>query len=215
MFSTFFSRKSCGLWSNVESYGKPGQPTDDNITLRSACRIAKQRYRHEHSEYVTIIAASWLINTFWSLTVLTQTDRLSLRSAQQDCASAGQWANGTEPGNMHCCRRHEFDIKALLCNSQYFYIFDSDNNNNNNTQNATAACSFWAVQKIHDPKGSRHVTLHVVLTATHEPTHAELGMAVSTTALGVHKMLQPNSRRPLHNVVTKKCQYQNVNSLSV
>ena len=117
MFSTFFSRKSCGLWSNVESYGKPGQPTDDNITLRSACRIAKQRYRHEHSEYVTIIAASWLINTFWSLTVLTQTDRLSLRSAQQDCASAGQWANGTEPGNMHCCRRHEFDIKALLCDS--------------------------------------------------------------------------------------------------
>jgi len=99
------------MWKNMV---KPDSPqTTDNITLRSACRITKQQYRHKHSEYVTIITASWLINSSWSRRVLTQTDQLSLRSAQPNCASAGQWA---APGNMHCCRRHEFDIKALLYN---------------------------------------------------------------------------------------------------
>jgi len=28
---TFFSRKSCRLWDNVEKYGGAGQPTDDNM----------------------------------------------------------------------------------------------------------------------------------------------------------------------------------------
>jgi len=27
---TFFFRKSCRLWDNVEKYGRPGQATDDN-----------------------------------------------------------------------------------------------------------------------------------------------------------------------------------------
>ena len=36
---TFFSRKSCPLWDNVEKYGVDGQATDDNITrrMRFAC----------------------------------------------------------------------------------------------------------------------------------------------------------------------------------
>jgi hypothetical protein len=49
MFNNFFFfRKSCRLWDNVETYGKSGQVTDDNIIgrMRFACRITKATDTH-------------------------------------------------------------------------------------------------------------------------------------------------------------------------
>ena len=36
---------------------------------------------------------------------------------------------GTLPEDLrkfYCCVRHKFAIRALLCNTQYFYVVDSD-----------------------------------------------------------------------------------------
>jgi hypothetical protein len=60
---TFFFRKSCRVWNNVEKYGIARQATDDNIIrrMRFACWITKAT--DTHSEYVIFIAFSrqqWL-----------------------------------------------------------------------------------------------------------------------------------------------------------
>ena len=49
---TFFFRKSCRLWYNVEKYCTAGQATDDDIIrrMRCACRITKAT--NTHSQYV-------------------------------------------------------------------------------------------------------------------------------------------------------------------
>ena len=42
---TFFSRKSCRLWDNVERYCRAGQATDDNMA-HARCMLGNQRYKH-------------------------------------------------------------------------------------------------------------------------------------------------------------------------
>jgi hypothetical protein len=53
--SITFSRKSCGLWDNVEKYCRARQATDDNITrrMRFACWITMAT--DTHSEYVILL----------------------------------------------------------------------------------------------------------------------------------------------------------------
>jgi len=41
MFNTFFSRKSCRFWDNVEKYDRDGQATDEIWRMRFACAITK------------------------------------------------------------------------------------------------------------------------------------------------------------------------------
>jgi hypothetical protein len=53
---TFFFRKSCHLWDNVEKYCRVGQATDDNMVHARACWITKAI--DTHSEYVILIAFS-------------------------------------------------------------------------------------------------------------------------------------------------------------
>jgi hypothetical protein len=86
---TFFPRKSCRLWDNVEKYGMAGQATDGNITrrMRIACWITKAT--DARSEYATLIAfprqqwlrerssvvrlhiiAFLLFNTFWKINLM-------------------------------------------------------------------------------------------------------------------------------------------------
>jgi hypothetical protein len=50
MFSNFF-RKSCGVWDNVEKYGRARQATDNNIIgrMRFACWMTKAMDTHTHT----------------------------------------------------------------------------------------------------------------------------------------------------------------------
>ena len=46
IFNTFFFRKSCRLWDNVEKYSRRGQATWRYITARALCMLSKYGYRH-------------------------------------------------------------------------------------------------------------------------------------------------------------------------
>jgi len=45
MKTTFFTRKSCRLWDNVEKCGTAGQATDDNV-MYAYCVLDNERYKY-------------------------------------------------------------------------------------------------------------------------------------------------------------------------
>jgi len=53
---SFFSRKSCRLWDNVEKYYRAGQATDDNITGRMCFACCIPKATDTHSRYVILVA---------------------------------------------------------------------------------------------------------------------------------------------------------------
>jgi hypothetical protein len=52
---TFFFRKSCRLWENVEKYCRAGQATDDNMA-NAHCILGTKGYVYTHSGCVILIA---------------------------------------------------------------------------------------------------------------------------------------------------------------
>jgi len=53
MFHNFFFRMSCSVWSNVETYGRAEQATDDDMA-QAHCML-DTKATNTHSEYVILI----------------------------------------------------------------------------------------------------------------------------------------------------------------
>ena len=95
-FNNFFYRKSCHLCYSVETYGRPTQATDDNITrhMRSARCINKAA--DTQSEYIIILAftrqqwlrerASMLRHTYCTLRVLLFATRVAENKLSENAA---------------------------------------------------------------------------------------------------------------------------------
>ena len=51
---TFFFRKSCRLWDNVEQYCRAGQAIDDNMA-HAHCMLDNLRCQHTHNMYYSLL----------------------------------------------------------------------------------------------------------------------------------------------------------------
>jgi hypothetical protein len=150
VFNTFFSRKLCLLWDNVEKYCTVRQTIYENIMQRRKNAIfmpdKEDKNIDTHSRYLLLIA-TWLIPSDL-IKFLTSTLNGNWKSAQRlchyylfsqtvllkkamckrtlFCFNAASDTSHEDTHTFHFCWRPKLDIKALSCNTQYFSIVNND-----------------------------------------------------------------------------------------
>ena len=113
MFRNVFFRHSYILRDNVKNLVETDKTqmtikcVQGGRKTRFACLITKAKIqtKSEYLIFITLKSMSKLIFSFFSEASCTVRE---------------------DPRKSHCCGRHKFIVKAILCNTEYFYTFESD-----------------------------------------------------------------------------------------